>query len=99
LITDITGQDDSYMAALFLEKDYVVHGIKRRASSWGLRNASQRTPSESITSTQSLHESDPRLLLHYGDPTTSTNLIRIIQQVQPDKNYNIGVQSHVAMSF
>ena len=91
LITGITGQDGSYLAELLLEKGYVVHGIKRRASSF--------TTSRIDHLYQDPHEADPRLVLHYGDLTDSTNLIRIIQQVQPDEIYNLGAQSHVAVSF
>ena len=91
LITGITGQDGSYLAELLLEKGYVVHGIKRRASSFNTSRIDHLY--------QDPHESDPRLVLHYGDLTDSTNLIRIIQQVQPDEIYNLGAQSHVAVSF
>ena len=91
LITGITGQDGSYLAELLLEKDYQVHGIKRRASSFNTSRIDHLY--------QDPHESDPRLVLHYGDLTDSTNLIRIIQQVQPDEIYNLGAQSHVAVSF
>ena len=91
LITGITGQDGSYLAEFLLEKDYVVHGIKRRASSFNTTRIDHLY--------QDPHESDPRLVLHYGDLTDSTNLIRIIQQVQPDEIYNLGAQSHVAVSF
>jgi GDPmannose 4,6-dehydratase len=91
LITGITGQDGSYLAELLLEKGYVVHGIKRRASSFNTTRIDHLY--------QDPHESDPRLVLHYGDLTDSTNLIRIIQQVQPDEIYNLGAQSHVAVSF
>ena len=90
LITGITGQDGSYLAELLLEKGYQVHGIKRRSSSFNTAGS---------ISYQDPHESDPRLVLHYGDLTDSTNLIRIIQQVQPDEIYNLGAQSHVAVSF
>ena len=90
LITGITGQDGSYLAELLLEKGYQVHGIKRRSSSF---NTSR------IDHHQDPHELDPRLNLHYGDLTDSTNLIRIIQHVQPDEIYNLGAQSHVAVSF
>jgi len=76
LITGITGQDGSYLAELLLEKGYAVHGIKRRASSFNTSRIDHLY--------QDPHESDPRLVLHYGDLTDSTNLIRIIQQVQPD---------------
>jgi GDPmannose 4,6-dehydratase len=91
LITGITGQDGSYLAELLLEKGYVVHGIKRRASSFNTDRIDHLY--------QDPHVSDPRLVLHYGDLTDSTNLIRIIQQVQPDEIYNLGAQSHVAVSF
>jgi GDPmannose 4,6-dehydratase len=91
LITGITGQDGSYLAELLLEKGYVVHGIKRRASSFNTERIDHLY--------QDPHESDPRLVLHYGDLTDSTNLIRIIQQVRPDEIYNLGAQSHVAVSF
>jgi len=91
LITGITGQDGSYLAELLLEKGYVVHGIKRRASSFNTDRIDHLY--------QDPHERDPRLVLHYGDLTDSTNLIRIIQQVQPDEIYNLGAQSHVQVSF
>ena len=91
LITGITGQDGSYLAELLLEKGYEVHGIKRRASSFNTSRIDHLY--------QDPHEDDPRLVLHYGDLTDSSNLIRIIQQVQPDEIYNLGAQSHVAVSF
>jgi len=91
LITGITGQDGSYLAELLLEKGYEVHGIKRRASSFNTARIDHLY--------QDPHEVDPRLVLHYGDLTDSTNLIRIVQQVQPDEIYNLGAQSHVAVSF
>ena len=91
LITGITGQDGSYLAELLLEKGYQVHGIKRRASSFNTSRIDHLY--------QDPHESNPKLILHYGDLTDSTNLIRIIQQVQPDEIYNLGAQSHVAVSF
>ena len=91
LITGITGQDGSYLAELLLDKGYQVHGIKRRASSFNTSRIDHLY--------QDPHDSDPRLVLHYGDLTDSTNLIRIIQQVQPDEIYNLGAQSHVAVSF
>ena len=91
LITGITGQDGSYLAELLLEKGYEVHGIKRRASSFNTDRIDHLY--------QDPHETDPRLVLHYGDLTDSTNLIRIVQQVQPDEIYNLGAQSHVAVSF
>jgi GDPmannose 4,6-dehydratase len=85
LITGITGQDGSYLAELLLEKGYVVHGIKRRASSFNTARIDHLY--------QDPHELDPRLVLHYGNLTDSTNLIRIIQQVQPDEICNLGAQS------
>ena len=91
LITGITGQDGSYLAELLLDKGYAVHGIKRRASSFNTTRIDHLY--------QDPHESNPSLTLHYGDLTDSTNLIRIIQQVQPDEIYNLGAQSHVAVSF
>jgi GDPmannose 4,6-dehydratase len=92
LITGITGQDGSYLTELLLlEKGYAVHGIKRRASSFNTARIDHLY--------QDPHEEDPRLTLHYGDLTDSTNLIRIIQQVQPDEIWNLGAQSHVAVSF
>jgi GDPmannose 4,6-dehydratase len=91
LITGITGQDGSYLAELLLKKGYEVHGIKRRASSFNTDRIDHlyRDP----------HESNHSFTLHYGDLTDSSNLIRIIQQVQPDEIYNLGAMSHVAVSF
>ncbi len=91
LITGVTGQDGSYLAELLLEKGYELHGIKRRASSFNTSRIDHLY--------QDPHVDDPRLVLHYGDLTDSSNLIRIIQQVQPDEIYNLGAQSHVAVSF
>lgn len=91
LITGITGQDGSYLAEFLLDKGYEVHGIKRRSS---LLNT---TRIDHIY--QDRHESNPQLFLHYGDLTDSSNLTRIIQQTQPDEVYNLGAQSHVAVSF
>lgn len=91
LITGITGQDGSYLAELLLTKGYEVHGIKRRASSFNTQRIDHIY--------QDPHIDDRNLILHYGDLTDSTNLIRIIQQVQPDEIYNLGAQSHVAVSF
>ena len=82
LITGITGQDGSYLTELLLEKGYEVHGIKRRSSSFNTSRIDHLY--------QDPHDQDPRLILHYGDLTDSTNLIRIIQQVQPDEIYNLG---------
>jgi len=91
LITGITGQDGSYLAEFLLGKDYIVHGIKRRASSFN----SQRV--DHIY--QDPHVSNARFRLHYGDLCDTSNLIRIIQETQPDEIYNLGAQSHVAVSF
>ena len=91
LITGVTGQDGSYLAELLLEKGYEVHGIKRRASSFNTSRIDHLYKDP--------HEQDARLVLHYGDLTDSSNLTRIIQQVQPDEIYNLGAQSHVAVSF
>ncbi len=91
LITGITGQDGSYLAELLLEKGYQVHGIKRRASSLNTERIDHIY--------QDMHEADPKLYLHYGDLTDSSNLTRIIHDTQPDEIYNLGAQSHVAVSF
>lgn len=91
LITGITGQDGAYLARLLLEKGYEVHGIKRRSSSFNTGRI------EDIY--QNPQTPDPRMVLHYGDMTDSTNLIRIIQQTQPDEIYNLAAQSHVQVSF
>jgi GDPmannose 4,6-dehydratase len=91
LITGITGQDGAYLAELLLEKGYEVHGIKRRAS---LLNTDRIDHLY-----QDPHESGRRMVLHYGDLTDSTNLIRVVQQVQPDEVYNLGAMSHVQVSF
>jgi GDPmannose 4,6-dehydratase len=91
LITGITGQDGSYLAELLLDKGYRVHGIKRRCSSFNTSRIDHLY--------QDPHDLDPRLILHYGDLTDSVNLIRVIQCVRPDEIYNLGAQSHVAVSF
>jgi len=91
LITGITGQDGAYLADFLLAKGYAVHGVKRRASSFNTDRIDHLY--------QDPHERDIRLKLHYGDLTDSTNLIRIIQEVQPDEIYNLAAQSHVAVSF
>ncbi|MBV9064613.1 MAG: GDP-mannose 4,6-dehydratase [Methylobacteriaceae bacterium] len=91
LITGVTGQDGAYLAELLLEKGYIVHGVKRRSSSFNTGRIEHLY--------QDPHEEDPRLILHYGDLTDSTNLIRIVQQVQPDEIYNLAAQSHVQVSF
>jgi GDPmannose 4,6-dehydratase len=91
LITGITGQDGAYLAEFLLEKGYAVHGVKRRASSFNTNRIDHLY--------QDPHERNVRLKLHYGDLTDSTNLIRIIQEIQPDEIYNLAAQSHVAVSF
>jgi len=91
LITGVTGQDGAYLAELLLKKGYEVHGIKRRASSFNTERIDHLY--------QDPHEPEVNFALHYGDLTDSTNLIRIIQQVQPDEIYNLAAQSHVAVSF
>jgi len=91
LITGITGQDGSYLAELLLKKGYEVHGIKRRASSFNTSRIDHLY--------QDPHEENVRLKLHYGDMTDATNLIRIVQEVQPDEIYNLAAQSHVQVSF
>ncbi len=91
LITGITGQDGSYLAEFLLEKGYEVHGIKRRASSFNTQRIDHIY--------QDPHVPNPRLQLHYGDLSDTSNLTRIIQEVQPDEVYNLGAQSHVAVSF
>ncbi len=91
LITGVTGQDGSYLAELLLEKGYEVHGIKRRASSLNTVRVDHIY--------QDSHEDNKRFFLHYGDLTDSSNLTRIIKDIQPDEVYNLGAQSHVAVSF
>jgi GDPmannose 4,6-dehydratase len=91
LITGITGQDGSYLAELLIAKGYDVHGIKRRASSLNTARIDHLY--------QDPHVSQPDLVLHYGDLTDGSNLTRILQEVQPDEVYNLGAQSHVAVSF
>lgn len=91
LITGVTGQDGSYLAEFLLKKGYEVHGIKRRASSFNTQRIDHIF--------RDLHEKDVKFKLHYGDLTDSTNLIRIIQEIQPDEIYNLGAMSHVKVSF
>jgi GDPmannose 4,6-dehydratase len=91
LITGVTGQDGAYLAEHLLAKGYEVHGIKRRASLFNTDRIDHLY--------QDPHESGLRFVLHYGDLTDATNLIRIIQHVQPDEIYNLAAQSHVAVSF
>lgn len=91
LITGITGQDGSYLAELLLDKGYEVHGMKRRASSFNTSRIDHLY--------QDIHEKNLKFKLHYGDLTDSTNLIRLIQEIQPDEIYNLAAQSHVKVSF
>lgn len=91
LITGITGQDGSYLAEFLLAKGYEVHGIKRRASNFNTKRIDHLY--------QDPHVNHPELILHYGDLTDTSNIVRIIQQCQPDEIYNLGAQSHVAVSF
>ena len=91
LITGVTGQDGAYLAQLLLAKGYEVHGIKRRASLFNTQRVDDIY--------QDPHEQDVRFTLHYGDLTDATNLIRIVQEVQPDEIYNLGAMSHVQVSF
>ncbi len=91
LITGVTGQDGAYLSEFLLDKGYVVHGIKRRSSSFN----TQRVDHIYVDP----HEKDRRFLMHYGDMTDATNLIRVIQEVRPDEIYNLAAQSHVQVSF
>jgi GDPmannose 4,6-dehydratase len=91
LITGVTGQDGAYLARLLLSKGYVVHGVKRRSSSFNTERIDDIY--------QDIHEPDAHFILHYGDLTDATNLIRLVQQTQPDEIYNLGAQSHVQVSF
>src|SRR5919201_6712147 len=91
LISGVTGQDGAYLAELLLKKGYMVHGIKRRSSSLNTDRVDHLY--------QDVHERDLRFRLHYGDLTDSTNLIRIVQETQPDEIYNLAAQSHVQVSF
>ncbi len=91
LITGVTGQDGAYLSGFLLDKGYTVHGVKRRSSSF---NTGRIDPIY-----QDPHEADPRFILHYGDLTDATNLLRIVQETQPDEIYNLAAQSHVQVSF
>ena len=91
LITGITGQDGSYLAEFLLEKGYVVHGIKRRSSSFNTQRIEHLY--------RDRHEDNLKFILHYGDLSDTSNLIRIIKNINPDEIYNLGAQSHVAVSF
>src|SRR5216117_2393084 len=91
LVTGVTGQDGVYLAEFLLDKGYEVHGIKRRASLFNTDRIDHLY--------QDPHVDDRRFILHYGDLTDSTNLVHIVQKVQPDEIYNLAAQSHVAVSF
>src|ERR1700754_820102 len=91
LITGVTGQDGAYLSELLLKKGYIVHGIKRRSSLFNTDRIDHLY--------QDPHETDVRFKLHYGDLTDSTNLIRIVQETQPDEIYNLAAMSHVHVSF
>lgn len=91
LITGVTGQDGAYLAEFLLQKGYVVHGIKRRSSSFNTGRVEHLY--------QDLHNPDVKFLMHYGDMTDATNLIRIVQETKPSEIYNLAAQSHVQVSF
>lgn len=91
LITGVTGQDGAYLAELLLDKGYTVHGVKRRSSSFNTSRIDHLY--------QDFHKSGVQFFLHYGDLTDATNLIRLVQEVQPDEIYNLAAQSHVQVSF
>ncbi|MEO0873496.1 MAG: GDP-mannose 4,6-dehydratase, partial [Bacteroidota bacterium] len=91
LITGVTGQDGAYLSELLLSKGYEVHGIKRRASSFNTARIDHLY--------QDPHVDNRNFILHYGDLSDSTNLIRIVQEIQPDEIYNLGAMSHVKVSF
>jgi len=91
LITGVTGQDGAYLAELLLAKGYIVHGVKRRSSSFNTGRVDHLYTDP--------HEAETRFFLHYGDLTDATNLIRLVQQIRPDEIYNLGAQSHVQVSF
>jgi GDPmannose 4,6-dehydratase len=91
LITGVTGQDGSYLAEFLIEKGYTVHGLKRRSSSFNTERVDHIY--------QDRHTNNNNFFLHYGDLTDTSNLVRIIQEIQPDEVYNLGAQSHVAVSF
>ena len=91
MITGVTGQDGAYLAELLLSKDYIVHGVKRRSSSFNTERVEHLY--------RDVHEEDVHFRMHYGDLTDATNLLRIVQEVQPDEIYNLAAQSHVQVSF
>ena len=90
-ITGVTGQDGAYLSELLLEKGYVVHGLKRRSSSFNTQRIDHLY--------EDLHCDNPRFILHYGDMTDSANLIRLIKEIQPEEIYNLAAMSHVHVSF
>lgn len=91
LITGVTGQDGSYLAEFLIDKGYIVHGIKRRSSSFNTERVDYLY--------QDSHSNNRNFILHYGDLSDSTNLIRLVQEIRPDEIYNLGAQSHVKVSF
>ncbi len=91
LITGVTGQDGAYLSEFLLGKGYIVHGIKRRASLFNTDRVDHLY--------QDPHEKGRKFILHYGDLTDSTNLVRLVQSIRPDEIYNLGAQSHVSVSF
>src|ERR1700693_3605934 len=91
LVTGVTGQDGAYLSQLLLEKGYIVHGVKRRSSSFNTGRVDHLY--------QDAHESNARFFMHYADMTDATNLIRIVQETKPDEIYNLAAQSHVQVSF
>ena len=91
LITGITGQDGSYLVELLLEKGYIVHGIKRRSSSFNTSRIDHLY--------QDPHETNPKFFIHYGDLIDSTNIMKLVEKIKPDEIYNLGAQSHVSVSF
>src|SRR3989338_2387261 len=91
LITGVTGQDGAYLAELLLDKGYVVHGVKRRSSSFNTGRVDHLYHDP--------HEENVRFTMHYGDMTDATNLIRLVQETRPDEIYNLAAQSHVQVSF
>src|SRR6478752_10155546 len=91
LITGVTGQDGAFLAELLINKGYLVHGLKRRSSSFNTGRVDHLY--------QDPHENSPQFVMHYGDMTDATNLIRIVQETQPDEIYNLAAQSHVQVSF
>jgi len=91
LITGVTGQDGAYLAEFLLSEGYQVHGVKRRSSSFNTARVDHLY--------EDPHETEPKFFLHYGDVTDSTNLIRLVQEIEPDEIYHLAAQSHVQVSF